>query len=795
MHDRLDRHRQQAAQGQGSTVLLRGEAGAGKTAVIAEFLAKQPGDTKVLQGWCDPLSTPRPLGPLIDMLTGVAPEHAVDLRAGVDAGDVEAVHAAVTAVLASGPTWVCVVEDVHWADGATLDLLRYLAGRIESLPVLLVVSYRDDEVGDRHPLAVLLNELAAADHVAVEPLSEAAVAELSAGSGVHPAELHRLTGGNPFYVTEVLAAGPAALRDGPLPPSVYDAVWGRLARLSMAGRQTAYAAAIFGPRIDVAVLRAVCPAAVDGLPACLETGVLVADTATVHFRHELARRATYEQIPAFERRSLHRRVLDALAEYSDPNMLNLLAFHADQARDSEAVIRYGPDAAARASALAAYAEAAELFALTLRHADAVPDHRRVEWVEQHALNSNLAGHGEAAAGSFRQAADMRRALGDRLREGDNLRWLSYWLWAMGRTTEALEVGRESVRLLEDLGPSRELAWALVNLTELAAVGYDPQCPDYSARAVRLGEQLGDRAVAVRARCHGTLSTVTRTGTGWEVLESVWREAMGDDLGPEHAGIIGVVLCWNAAHHHRLDDADRYIRTSSAFCREHDLRVFETLTTATASLTALHRGDWVNAASAAEDVLTKPALSPLHRYLPLVTLALTRARRDDARVSDLLDEAVAISEPHDVYRLGLVWAARAEAAWLAGDDATARAEALGGLAVCTEHTDPWRVGQLQRWVRLAGGEHGIAPSTDVITPYRHELQGDYAAAAAEWTRLGCPTTRRWPNSAVTPTRSRPRCRRSPTWAHLQRPAAPSSGSPSSAAAPTGATRPPSPTPAG
>ena len=203
------------------------------------------------------------------------------------------------------------------------------------------------------------------------------MAELAAGSGINAEALYRLTGGNPFFVTEVLAAGADALGDGGLPRSVSEAVAGRLARLSAAGRETAHAAAVCGPRADPALLAAVCPGAAAALAECLDAGVLVADADTVGFRHELARRATVEQIPDYQRKVLHKRALTVLAEPPvDPNRLAALAFHADQAGDTDAVIRYGPAAAERASALGANREAAELYALALRHADTVPDSRR-----------------------------------------------------------------------------------------------------------------------------------------------------------------------------------------------------------------------------------------------------------------------------------------------------------------------------------------------------------------------------------------------------------------------------------
>jgi DNA-binding CsgD family transcriptional regulator len=204
----------------------------------------------------------------------------------------------------------------------------------------------------------------------------------------------------------------------------------------------------------------------------------------------------------------------------------------------------------------------------------------------------------------------------------------------------------------------------------------------------------------------------------------------------HAGVAGVMLCWFVAlHHHQR--AEGYISEASAFCTVHDLGAFQTLVTGAAALVALHRGNWAHALACADDVRTRPALTPSHRLLPLISTALIRARRGEQPVAALLDEALATAEPDDLFRLGPVWAARAEAAWLAGDDDTARAEAQSGLAVAPEYADPWLVGHLQRWVYLTGGDPPQPITGDPVTPYHLEIRGEWQAAHDEWTRLECP----------------------------------------------------------
>jgi len=206
----------EARSGQGRTVLVSGEAGVGKTSLARAFA--DASDVRVLWGACEALFTPRPLGPIHDMAGDAGGPLLAALTSGADR---VTVFATVLDELRSRPT-VAVFEDAHWADEATLDVIKYVGRRIDGSPSLLIVTFRDDEVGAQHPLRLVLGDIPSRSSVRVtlSPLSEEAVAELALESG-RPAEgLYETTGGNPFFVTEVLAAGgegvPATVRDAVL---------------------------------------------------------------------------------------------------------------------------------------------------------------------------------------------------------------------------------------------------------------------------------------------------------------------------------------------------------------------------------------------------------------------------------------------------------------------------------------------------------------------------------------------------------------------------------------------------
>ncbi|RDH78863.1 LuxR family transcriptional regulator [Mycolicibacterium moriokaense] len=729
-----------AGRGAGQLVLLHGEGGVGRSAVLQSFVESLTGRCQILLGSCDPLSTPRPLGPLIDVLGALPSAAAGRLRAAIDAGDNEAIYSGLLGVFADGDRWVLVIEDAHWADGATLDLLRFVARRIAPLPLVVVVSYRDDELGPGHPLAVLLGDLSnhpALTRIGISPLTADAVRLLAAGSGVNAEQLYRVTAGNSFYVREVLAAGPDESQACALPRSVADAVRGRLARLTACGREAAEAAAVCGPRADPQLIEQVRPGTAEGLGECMRAAFLHASGPYIRFRHELARQATLDQIPNYERQSLHRRALAQLARRPiAPDMLTSLVLHAEQAGDDRAVLRYAPAAAERAAALGDHTDATALYALSLRHAASVSGDQKVVWLEKHALESYLSGQFDASAESWRDAAALRRTLGDHLGEGECLRRLSKTLTTLGRTSAALAAGRQSVRLLEPLGTVPELAWAIANIAALAAYRYrDTSAVEHATRAAAAAEQAGDPRVKLSSEFHAALATVLRTGAGWGELQEAWRNTLNDNGIAEVGGMASGLMCWAAAAHPDIHRAQRYLSETAKFCRKHNLDVYQLLAAGVATRVDVHRGEWDRAVMNAEDLLTRPLLSPLLRIWPSVSLALVRARRGQGAVMPLLDAALDAGEPDDLFRVGAVWAARAEAAWLKGDDDAARADAEKGWEVARASRDPWLGGQLLRWIHLPGSP----PTTTIAnpgTPYFLEITGDWQAASREWHRRGC-----------------------------------------------------------
>jgi DNA-binding CsgD family transcriptional regulator len=717
----------EAVQGslRGRVVLVGGEAGVGKTALLRQFWDERRESVRILWGACDPLFTPRPLGPLL----AVAEDAGGELEEVVASGVMphEVVSALARELRARAPT-VFVLEDVHWADEATLDVLRLLARRVETVPALIVASYRDDELDRAHPLRIMLGELAtspAVERLKLGALSPAAVSQLADPYGVDADELYRKTAGNPFFVVEALAA-----QAGEIPDTVRDAVLARAARLSPRAKQLLEAVAVVPQQAELWLLEGLAGEAFDTLEECLTVGMLTSEPAGIAFRHELARLVVDESVAPTRRLDLHRGALAALADPPGGRDLARLAHHAEAAGDVDAVLRFAPAAAARAASLGAHREAAAQYARALRFGDRLPVAERAQLLERRAHECFLTDQYDEGIAALEEAVKLRQASGDKLREGDALRGLSEFYWCPGRTAEAERSARQAVALLEDLPRSRELAAAYLNLSFLcvAAVRTD-EAIAWARRGLELAERLGDIEIALDA-----LSMIGRCQDD-DTLEQTLVRAL-DDGRVELAGNIFIALAWKTVENRRHSAATRHLEAGIAYCSERGLELSRLYLLASRAQLELEEGRWSDAANTAESVVRIPRTSTTPRILSLVVLGLVRARRGDPGHAEALDEAWALAEPTgELPRLGPVAAARAEAAWLEGDRDLVDEATQGALSLALERKSAWLIGQLAVWRRRAGLDGEIPPETP--EPYALQLAGERTRAAELWRKLGCP----------------------------------------------------------
>ena len=736
----LERHEQlaslrarlrDAAAGSGALVLVGGEAGIGKTALVGRFQEQVTEGIRVLIGGCDAMQAPRPLGPLVDMAPVLGPPIAT-LLAG--AGARERVFERLLDAFRELPT-VAVFEDVHWADDATLDLLRYLGRRISGTRTLVIATYRRDEVGPRHPLRTVMGDLATAPAVTrmdLPPLTREAVTRMAAGVDVDVDELYRITAGNPFFVTEVVAAGGERL-----PTSVSDAVGARLSRLTDEARAAVEAASVVGRAVPPALLTGLGVGA-EAIDACLAGGLLHEVDGQLAFRHELVRDAVVGSMSAARRRSLHGAVLAALEAAPGVRADQAtLAYHAAEAGDAEAVLRLAPAAGHRAADLGAHREAWAQFARALPYLDRLPDEQHTELLEAYARECDVLGRSADSRTALLTAIDRWRAAGRNDRAAGALTHLARVSVGRGENAAAEAASAEAVAVLEELPPGPALARAYHVRASLRMLDRDTDAAiSWGMRTIELATALGEQLVLASAHTTVAASFMLQGRPDYvEHFERSTELAREHGLHVQHANA-HVNRGSGAGELYRFDEAERYLNLALQIAERHDLESQASYARAWLALTLVYLGRWDEAGAFVERTLGRTSASTIARIMALIALGRLRVRRGDPEVWPPLDEALALALRTDtLQRLAPVRAARAEAAWYEGDLDRVGSEASAAYGVAVRARHPWFAGELGYWRSLAG-DRGELPAW-AAEPFALQVRGAVRAAADAWSALGCP----------------------------------------------------------
>jgi DNA-binding CsgD family transcriptional regulator/tetratricopeptide (TPR) repeat protein len=713
-----------AERGRGSVVLISGEAGIGKSSVLRAFLRAANGRARLMAGACDDLLSPRAFGPLHD----IARVTGGDLAAALGSGDREAVFTAVGDVLAAGPV-VLAVEDAHWADEPTVDVLRHVGRRIDGLPAVLVITYRDDEITATHPLRALLGVLVAR-RLTLQTLSRAAVADMAGSSGPDAAAVHQLTGGNPFFVSEVLASSAPGT-----PATVVDAVLARVRRLDPATQRALEQLSVVPSAVELPLARALLPD-LAVLAEAERGGMLAVEPRSVRFRHELARRAVAGSLPASTRMQLNAAVLDVLRARPDPDLARVV-HHAVEAGDDDEVVRSAPVAAAQARTAGALHAAAALFEQALtRDALLEPAAAAELWESYSATLFNAARRREAIAAA-ESAVALRERIGEPLRLGRALATLAMALWADLRIDAAVASAGRAVTLLRGGPGTAELAFVLTQLGVLLVnLDRDEEALAATGEALAVQARLGlgetrARLYHGRARAHlGDLAGID------EMHAAVRAAHAADDVEDVVLGQLNVAsVLWRLGRYGELE------RVLAAVADYQTSRDFLSLSRACEAiglrLRAL-RGEWAPAEEGLRRILTVDDAGGMlaRQALPALAMLAVRQGHDDAAelLATARENAVRSQNLHALVPTALALAERGRLTATPGDGDLARS-----LLPALERRGRERErGEVLRWLRRLGDP--VEPFDGCPEVFAAGLRGDWQAAAQAWADIGAPYER-------------------------------------------------------
>jgi DNA-binding CsgD family transcriptional regulator len=714
--------------GPGAFVLVAGESGIGKTWLTASFARGHVPDEQLLWGICDSLSTPRPLGPLHDVADRLPP--AVRDAMGSAQHGYQVFPEVLRALCAS--SYLLVVDDVQWADEASLELLRFLLRRIDRTRSLVMASYRDDEVGADHPLLPLLGDAARSPSAAtlhLRPLTPAGVAAMLTDGELDAGHVHHVTRGNCFFVAEV-----AASSGGRLPATVRDAVVARTQHLTAEQRSILMLLAVAPETISDRVLHEL---GVDlvMLSAFARCGLVERSVRGLRFRHELGRLAIEATIPPGGQAALHRRLLDAM-EAAGESDAAVLTHHAVAAGDEERVRGYAAQAGVLASRSSSHLSAAEFFRIALDRSRIAPPAQRAELLELLSIELYLTDRLDEAIAACSQAGSLRESEGDREKAGADACLLSLYEWYNADRVNAERHASSAVGLLRDSPGAPGLALAYATEAYLAYQLGDLRTAErLMDLATTIAGDVADAVVQVRLGVtRGALALAAGDVSARDAMlrhaETGLRHGLEEPTSQAYSNIVYLDV-----EQRRFAEAEQLMATSLRFARDHEQRICINWQTGARSRLNLLRGDWRASVEDADRVL-ECASAPLSRTWPMITRGLVAVRTGDVADQHLLDDAfeqaLLIGDP---LRLLPACSALLERSWVTGAAEACAAlvtELAERFAARSEGLE-WAVGDLLVWMSRVGIPLPVAG--EVAPPYRLLLGGEAADAAEEWRRLG------------------------------------------------------------
>ena len=723
-----------AREGSGRVVAIEGEAGVGKTTLVERFLADIGAQARVHRGACENLSTPEALLPLRDIA------RASGEAFNPNADHIESFESLLRLLSHPARPSVLVIEDLHWADTVTLDLIRFVTRRIRGVRALILLTYRDEELDARSPVRSLLGEAPpeSLERMTIQSLSEPAVLRLAARAGRRGGGLFALTAGNPFLVTETLAV------DGDLPAdAVRDATLARAARLPPEARVVLEAVSIFPRRADTAMIAELSKGAFGcGLDVCVERGMLVLDGAVLSFRHELARRAMEASIAPSRRRALHQAVIDELIRRPTARASEI-AHHAERAADIPVLLTYARRAGDEAARAGAAREAASHYRIILAHRSSMDDTVTVELLERFAEQAYLMGAVDAAMPAMLEASGRRRALGHIQELGRDLTRLSRYAWISGRRRDAEDFIAEAIAVLERVSPGVELAWAYSHQSQLYMLASTMDAAlHWGGRALALAEQLGADEIIIHALANiGTAKADhARAGGCAEVERSFELAAAGNYH--DHVERASCNLACQYYNRRDYPASLRYIERGVAYAVTRELTHWEGYLRGWRAMIHVDLGEWPMAEYEIETILSRVYASNVYRFPALAALARLRLRRGDPDATMPLEEVRGLATSQaELQRRVYLGVLLAEKAWLSDSErpgietAEAAASLREILALAVTRGAHWAADDAALWLHALGDAD--LDGAALASPFREHCEGRWQAAAVGWAALGRP----------------------------------------------------------
>lgn len=720
-----------AVDGEGQVAVICGDAGIGKTSLVESFTKQIEDNSKLFWGACDDLFTPRPLAPLYDIAVSMKSRIIEKLEQGVSR---PSVFSALLNELHEKEPNIIVIEDVHWADESTLDLIKFLAKRINKYKSLLIITYRSDEIGLMHPLRLALSNISSRylKRYELPPLSENAVKMLAKSFGKTDDSIFTKTGGNPFFITELLMNNPQNI-----PATIKDLAAFRLNRVSVESRTAVEIFSVIPGVVEKWLVNLLINnyKVVD---EAIESGILKVENDSVSFRHELLKIAVEESLSEAKRFKKNNTVLNILLEQKniDPFLARII-HHASRTANKEVIFKYAPLAAKQASKYGAHEQALKHYKTALQYAEHLSKKEQLEILKGYVYECYLTARIDEGIQACESIKKILLDHQDPVSEGENYRRLSRLLWYAGKDNEGEEYVIKAIDTLKDLAPGRELAMSYSNLSQIYMLReVTDESLKWGRKAIELSRSLNEPEVEAHALNNiGSSKLFSSDETGTEELKKSLGLSLQNDFH-EHACRAYVNLGTVNMYKRNLAEANNYFTRAIDYSNEKDISLADLCVTGEAAQTKLHMGKWDEAFDISYTIYERSNVPVMDKILPLSIMGIIRARRNDPGAFQLLNEAnELVLDGGEILKLVKVKAALAEAYWLINK----LEENINNLTECydivLQSNNPWAIGEIAFWLWKGNSLNEIPDR--IAEPFLLQIKGDWQAAAKIWEELKCP----------------------------------------------------------